>query len=537
MPQAHSSTSKGLPGVAINEDSLREAASETPPRNLFNEVLEGKWALVVVSPEMLITPGFNQVIMNSAFQQHLCLVFIDECHLVDEQGDDFRPCYKLIGLLRSRVPTHIPWIAVSATLPPGRIFDAVMELLGFHANHYIHRALPIDNHQICYIPKILRYPVSGTSFLDLAWLIPPSIVSLCEITKTLIFCETIELGSRLHHFLRCLLPHSLCRDKEIIQPYHSLLSRPGRTAVMQNFRSGATRIVVGTDCFTWGVDVPDIRNVVVFGLPSSFSKLVQQIGRAGRDGGQAYAITYAARWVEDVPEHLRKATKQEITNLKRREAMCPVLRHWFNASPESCPRTIFCDHFCERISRPKDCCVYHNKTLPSMEPTESRVERFSPSHARAPTVRSDGTYQPFKEEQFSALRDAALRMIAVWARQTWEEVRGEDAILPSTAFFPEALQKRLSEKIHVVTSLDKLCGVLYDWRHLDSYKIKLFKFCEEVLKGLDGLRQEMQDMDEVVEDEQETQPVVPLKIKVPGLKQRAHEENSVDVRPQKRQCR
>jgi len=172
-----------------------------------------------------------------------------------------------------------------------------------------------------------------------------------------------------------------------------------------------------------------------------------------------------------------------------------------------------------------------------MEPTESRVERFSPSHARAPTVRSDGTYQPFKEEQFSALRDAALRMIAVWARQTWEEVRGEDAILPSTAFFPEALQKRLSEKIHVVTSLDKLCGVLYDWRHLDSYKIKLFKFCEEVLKGLDGLRQEMQDMDEVVEDEQETQPVVPLKIKVPGLKQRAHEENSVDVRPQKRQCR
>ena len=64
------------------------------------------------------------------------------------------------------------------------------------------------------------------------------------------------------------------------------------------------------------MDVLDIRNVVVFGLSSSFSKLVQQIGRAGRDGSQAYAITYAAKWVEDIPEKLQKTTKQEKDNLK-----------------------------------------------------------------------------------------------------------------------------------------------------------------------------------------------------------------------------
>ena len=54
---------------------------------------------------------------------------------------------------------------------------------------------------------------------------------------------------------------------------------------------------------------------MVFGLPSSFSKLVQQIGRAGQDGNQAYAITYAAQWVEDIPEGSQRATKQE-TELK-----------------------------------------------------------------------------------------------------------------------------------------------------------------------------------------------------------------------------
>ena len=378
--QAQSSTLKGLPAIAINEDSLHEATSETPSRYLFKEVLEWKWALIIVSPEMLIAPGFNQVLTNSLFQQHLSLIFIDECHLVDEQGSDFWPCYKSIGLLRSRIPTHIPWVAVSATLPPGKCFDTVIESLSFHTDHYIHHTLPIDNHQICYIPQILQYPVSGTSFLDLAWLIPPSTTSADNITKTLIFCERIELGSRVYDFLRQLLPQSLRRNNEVILSYHSLLSKSGRTTTMQNFRSGTTRIVIGTDCFTWGVDVPDIRNVVVFGLPSSFSKLVQQIGQAGRDGDQAYAITYAAQWVKDIPQGLQKGTKQEAANLKRREVMCQVLRGWFNTSSTSCPRSVFCNHFGEHTSQPKNCCIYHHKALPSMDPVESTVQQFSSSH-------------------------------------------------------------------------------------------------------------------------------------------------------------
>jgi hypothetical protein len=305
---------------------------------------------------------------------------------------------------------------------------------------------------------------------------------------------------------------------------------------MENFRSGTTRIVIGTDCFTWGVDVPDIRNVVVFGLPSSFSKLVQQIGRAGRDGNQAYAITYAAQWVEDIPEGSQRATKQETANLKRREVMCPVLRCWFNTLPTSCPRYVFCSHFGEHPSQPENCCIHHHCALPSMDPTESRVQQFSPTLTRAPMVRSDGTYEPFK--RFAALRDSALWMIAVWARQTWDKVRGEDTLLPSTAFFPEALQKRLSEKIHVVTSVEHLCDVLHDWRNLDPHKVNLFKFCKEVVKSLDHLRQEAQDAGEVLkDDEQKTQVVHSVKVRIPGSKQKTHEEDPVNDRPQKKQRR
>ena len=277
--------------------------------------------------------------------------------------------------------------------------------------------------------------------------------------------------------------------------------------------------------------------MVVFGLPSSFSKLVQQIGRAGRDGTQAYAIIYAAPWVQDISEGLQKPTKLEITNLRRQEEMCPVLRRWFNTSPESCPRTVFCVHFGEQPSQPDNCCFHHHKTLPSLEPTESRVQEFSAVHTATPKIRSDGTYKSFRGK--ATFRDSASRMIAVWARQTWEEVRGEDTLLPSTAFFPDTLRKRLSEKINVITSPENLSHLLHDWHHLNSHRDKLFKFCTKVLKDLDDLRQELKDSDEMMEDEGEPQPVDPIKIKIPAPKQKVHdrEPEPASIQQPKRQRR
>ena len=101
----------------------------------------------------------------------------------------------------------------------------------------------------------------------------------------------INLGTRVYRFLQHLL-HKPLSSNELILPYHSLISDEGHLRAMERFRSGTTRIIIASDCFTWGVDVPDIWQVIMFDLPSSFSKLVQQMGQAGWDKQQAYAITY-----------------------------------------------------------------------------------------------------------------------------------------------------------------------------------------------------------------------------------------------------
>lgn len=333
--QERSALLKGIPAVAIDEDTASHA-SLNEHRNLVNEVIDGKYGLVIVSPEMLTSDRFNPLLTHPNFHNKLCLVFIDECHLVEEQGADFCPRYKEIGQLRHRLPSSVPWIAISATLPNDQTFDQVMASLGFNPGCYVHDHLPIDNLHICYFPQFFHYPISGSTFLDIAWLIPSTITSAAEITKSLIFCMTINLGTRVYRFLQHLLPQSLSSSK-VILPYHSLLSDEGRLRAMKRFQSGTTRIIVASDCFTWGVDVPDIRQVIVLDLPSSFSKLVQQLGRAGQDKQQAYAITYAPPWVEDVTKDPEEPTKREVSDLKRREGMCQTLRAWFNPPDDSCP--------------------------------------------------------------------------------------------------------------------------------------------------------------------------------------------------------
>ena len=58
---------------------------------------------------------------------------------------------------------------------------------------------------------------------------------------------------------------------------------------------GKLRLVIATTAFGLGIDCPDIRRIIHWGLPTSMEEYVQEAGRAGRDGIEATALLYAGK--------------------------------------------------------------------------------------------------------------------------------------------------------------------------------------------------------------------------------------------------
>jgi len=70
--------------------------------------------------------------------------------------------------------------------------------------------------------------------------------------------------------------------------YHSEVEEGMKKLVQENFMNDKIRVIVATTAFGMGIDKQNIRSVVHFNLPRTLENYIQEIGRAGRDGKEAW---------------------------------------------------------------------------------------------------------------------------------------------------------------------------------------------------------------------------------------------------------
>jgi len=104
------------------------------------------------------------------------------------------------------------------------------------------------------------------------------------ITQAVIFCNTRRKVDWLTEKMRSA--------NFTVSSMHGEMPQKERDAIMQEFRSGSSRVLITTDVWARGIDVQQVSLVINYDLPNNRELYIHRIGRSGRFGRKGVAINF-----------------------------------------------------------------------------------------------------------------------------------------------------------------------------------------------------------------------------------------------------
>lgn len=263
--------SRKLPATFINSDiGYREKQAR------YELLEQGAWALIYMAPERFGDKVKPQEVAWLSSHRPSYLV-VDEAHLVDRWGADFRVDYSRIGAIRQMLgdPPVIACTATAGVETQRRILDSLgiedarVLVSGVNRpNIALARIREEDPHRRGQIVAALLAKISG---------------------RAMIFVPTRKEGEKVQAVMSaagCQLPL-----------FHGKLDKLERDSIQARFsgrHEPPLQAIITTSAFSMGVDIPDVRIVVHWQHPASVEDYMQEFGRAGRDGKPALALLFTS---------------------------------------------------------------------------------------------------------------------------------------------------------------------------------------------------------------------------------------------------
>lgn len=128
-----------------------------------------------------------------------------------------------------------------------------------------------------------------------------------SVTQAVIFCNTRQKVETLTTQLK--------GQNFTVSSIHADLPQAERDTIMNEFRSGSSRILIATDLLARGIDIQQVSLVINYDLPANKENYIHRIGRGGRFGRKGVAINFVTNQDVGMMREIEKFYSTQIEEM------------------------------------------------------------------------------------------------------------------------------------------------------------------------------------------------------------------------------